>query len=102
MVWVSDTGIGIAPEIHPKLFSKFFRADSTATRSIGGTGLGLALVKNLVTAHGGRIWVESVPDKGSTFFFTLPVEDESLVRTHPSQEVDKEQRNSRGTIPLSV
>ena len=102
VVWVSDTGIGIAPEIHPKLFSKFFRADSTATRSIGGTGLGLALVKNLVTAHGGRIWVESVPDKGSTFFFTLPVEDESLVRTHPSQEVDKEQRNSRGTIPLSV
>jgi len=74
LVWVRDQGIGITPEALPKLFTKFFRADNKATRTIGGTGLGLALVKRIITAHGGNVWVESEMGKGSTFFFTLPIE----------------------------
>ena len=73
VLWIRDQGIGIAPEVLPKLFTKFFRADNKETRTIGGTGLGLALVKRIITAHGGHVWVESELGKGSTFFFTLPV-----------------------------
>ncbi len=72
VVSVSDSGIGIAPEVLPSLFTKFHRGDNAMTRRIGGTGLGLALVKEIVTVHGGRVWVESESGKGSTFFFTLP------------------------------
>lgn len=73
VAWVADEGMGIPPEALPRLFSKFFRVDSRDTRSIGGTGLGLSLVKKIIEAHGGRVWVESTVDVGSTFFFTLPV-----------------------------
>jgi PAS domain S-box-containing protein len=72
-VWVADQGVGIPPDALPNLFSKFFRVDNRDTRSIGGTGLGLALVKEIIKAHGGRVWVESVVGKGSTFCFTLPL-----------------------------
>lgn len=73
-VAVSDQGIGIPPEKKDKVFDKFYRMDDEASKSKGGTGLGLYLVKHLVEAHGGKIWVESegIPGKGSTFFFTLP------------------------------
>lgn len=72
-VSVSDEGIGMAPEVLPKLFQKFYRVDNGDTRNIGGTGLGLALIKEIVTAHQGRVNVESQLGKGSTFYFTLPV-----------------------------
>jgi PAS domain S-box-containing protein len=72
-VQVADQGIGIPPEAVPNLFSKFFRVNNRDTRHIGGTGLGLALVKEIVEAHAGGVWVESTPGPGSTFFFTLPV-----------------------------
>ncbi|NOT58290.1 MAG: response regulator [Deltaproteobacteria bacterium] len=72
VVWIRDQGIGIAPDTLPKLFTKFFRANTKEIREISGTGLGLALVKRIITAHGGQIWVESALGKGSTFFFTLP------------------------------
>jgi len=65
--------VGIPTEALPQLFSKFFRVDNQETRSIGGTGLGLALVKEIVEAHRGRVWVESVYGQGSTVFLTLPV-----------------------------
>jgi PAS domain S-box-containing protein len=73
VVWIADRGIGIPPEALPKLFTKFFRVDNASTRAIGGTGLGLALVKEIINAHHGRVWVDSTEGKGSTFFFTLPV-----------------------------
>jgi signal transduction histidine kinase len=56
-----------------KLFTRFYRADSTATRRIGGTGLGLALVKEIVEAHGGTVGVKSKPGEGSEFWFALPL-----------------------------
>ena len=69
---IQDRGFGIAPEDAAELFQKFHRVSTPATRDIGGTGLGLYIVKGLVEAHGGRVWVESVPDAGSTFSFTIP------------------------------
>jgi signal transduction histidine kinase len=72
LTWVSDQGIGIPAELLPHIFSKFYRAPETAARKIGGTGLGLAVVRGLVEAHHGTVWVESVPQQGSVFFFTLP------------------------------
>ena len=71
-VAIQDRGIGIAPDDAAQLFQKFHRVSTPATRDIGGTGLGLYIVKGLIEAHGGRVWVESVPDAGSTFAFTLP------------------------------
>jgi signal transduction histidine kinase len=75
---VSDPGIGIAPEDLPKIWERFYRVDNSNTRRIGGTGLGLTITKRLVELHGGRIWVESQLNKGSTFFFTLPQATEDL------------------------
>jgi len=71
-VSVSDQGVGIPRDAVPKLFGKFFRVDQPQTKNIGGTGLGLALVKEIVEAHHGRVWVESELGVGSTFFFSLP------------------------------
>jgi len=72
-VAVCDTGPGIAPPDQAKIFEEFQQADSSITRKKGGTGLGLSIAKRIIEMHGGRIWVESEPGKGSTFYFTLPV-----------------------------
>ncbi|HYW80497.1 MAG TPA: PAS domain S-box protein, partial [Thermoguttaceae bacterium] len=68
---VSDTGIGIAEENLESIFEEFEQADNTTTRRFGGSGLGLAIASKLVNLMGGRIWVESELDKGSTFHFTV-------------------------------
>jgi len=70
---VADTGVGITPQDQGRLFTKYFRADDPAVRSVPGTGLGLVITKSLVELHGGEIWVESEVNKGSTFSFTVPV-----------------------------
>ena len=76
VVWVSvaDTGIGIAPDDMAKLFQEFSQVDSSASRQAQGTGLGLALSKKLVELHGGTIGAESLPGRGSTFWFILPAD----------------------------
>jgi len=75
-VWlrVADTGQGITPEHLPYVFERFYRADASRTRSTGGTGIGLAIVKQLIQAHGGTVVVESKVGIGSSFTFSLPVE----------------------------
>jgi len=76
-VAVCDTGPGIAPADQAMIFEEFQQADSSITRKKGGTGLGLSIAKRIIEMHGGRIWVESEPGKGSTFYFTLPVRVET-------------------------
>ena len=76
-VCVWDTGIGIAPEDQGRVFGEFVQAEASLTKKYEGTGLGLALVKRFVEQHGGRVWLESEVDKGSRFYFTLPVEPTS-------------------------
>lgn len=71
-VEVRDTGAGIAPEHLPDVFERFYRADPSRTRSTGGTGLGLTIVKQLVEAHGGRVRIESALGQGTTVTFSLP------------------------------
>ncbi len=70
---VRDTGPGIPAEHLPNVFEHFYRADRARSRSAGGSGIGLAVVKQLVEAHGGRVWAESPPGEGATFGLALPV-----------------------------
>jgi signal transduction histidine kinase len=76
VVWVavSDTGVGIRPEDMPKLFREFSQLDASASRQAQGTGLGLALCRKFVEMHGGTIGAESIPGRGTTFWFILPKE----------------------------
>jgi CheY-like chemotaxis protein len=73
VISVRDHGPGIPADAQDRLFTKFYRVDSSSTRQVGGTGLGLAIAKAIVEQHGGRIWVDSAPGAGSTFSFALPV-----------------------------
>ena len=73
---IKDTGIGIPKNQQDKVFSKFFRGSSAIKMETDGSGLGLFIAKNIIEAHGGKIWFESEEGKGTTFYFTLPVEKE--------------------------
>ena len=73
---VSDTGIGIPADQLEAVFTEFRQLDATITREFGGTGLGLSITKKFVEMHGGRIWVESRLNEGSTFHFTIPLKSE--------------------------
>jgi len=80
--WVSDTGSGISADDVPHLFDRFWQGRKAGRH---GAGLGLPIVKGLVEAHGGRIWVESTPGQGSTFFFSIPTASrlESALHSDP-------------------
>jgi signal transduction histidine kinase len=73
-VWVrvADTGVGIAPEELPYVFQQFYRGDESRPPEKQGMGLGLAICREIITAHDGQIWAESEPNRGTCFTFTLP------------------------------
>jgi signal transduction histidine kinase len=70
---VTDHGPGIPPEEHERIFERFYRPGSEMRRETQGVGIGLSIVKHIVEAHGGRVWVESEPGKGSRFVLELPM-----------------------------
>ncbi len=72
-VAVKDTGVGIPPEEQQKVFNKYEQTEAGKDASLKGTGLGLAISKEIISLHNGRVWVESEPGKGSTFYFSLPI-----------------------------
>ncbi|WP_407356897.1 ATP-binding protein [Methanolobus sp. WCC5] len=72
VVYVKDTGTGISGDDLEHIFEKFYQADGSSTRRFGGNGLGLTIAKHIIEQHDGKLWVESEPDKGSTFFFSIP------------------------------
>ncbi|MBX5451285.1 ATP-binding protein [Thermogemmatispora sp.] len=76
---VKDTGFGIAPEDQPHVFERFYQATHSMQSRMGGYGLGLTIARLIVEQHGGKIWFETVPNRGTTFFFTLPLYRESVV-----------------------
>ncbi len=79
--YVKDSGIGIKPELHEKIFERFRQADKSIQMNYGGTGLGLSISKGFTELLGGKIWVESEPTKGATFHFTIPYK--------PANEIDE-------------
>ncbi|NQT16066.1 MAG: response regulator, partial [Planctomycetes bacterium] len=83
---VTDTGVGISPELHKCIFEAFAQADGTTTREYGGTGLGLAISARLVGLMGGRLWLESDPSKGSAFHFTVALETSRVKKRDSSPE----------------
>jgi len=93
-VSVSDTGYGIKKEDLPKVFNGFEQLSSGGRKKTGGTGLGLTISKEIVEQHGGRIWVESEPGKGSNFMFTLPVCcTEGLLKKYINSGIRKASKN---------
>src|SRR5262249_25223683 len=88
IVSVTDTGAGIPKEKLPFLFDEFYQADHSLRRIHGGAGLGLAISKRFVEAHGGHIWVESQEGVGSRFAFTLPSSEHYLEAHHLEMRTD--------------
>ena len=87
-IWVNDTGTGIDPADLPHIFQRFYRADRSRTTSTGGSGLGLSIVKAIITAHGGNIWAESALGQGTRITFTLPIvmQTQTTTSTHSERE----------------
>jgi signal transduction histidine kinase len=85
-VSVHDTGPGIPKEHLPLVFERFYRVDPSRSRDDGGTGIGLAIARSVVEAHGGRIWAESEAAGGSTFRFVLPIQRGPVERTAKEEE----------------
>ena len=95
---VTDSGIGISKQQQNIIFEPFQQVDTSSTRKYGGVGLGLSLCKRLLTAMGGKIWLESAPDLGSTFYFSLPME---MVADSEQQELSASKRNNADNIVVT-
>ncbi len=89
-LYIKDTGAGIPAEDIPHLFQKFYRVDNSATRTVGGTGLGLFISRKIIELYAGRIWVESTMGVGSTFYINLP-----RVSTQKAEQL----RSASGGVP---
>jgi CheY-like chemotaxis protein len=98
VITVADTGIGIAPADHDRLFESFVQLDSSLTREHGGTGLGLALVKRIIEMHGGQVTVASTPGQGSCFTLHLPCPTVTL--PPPSQKAPAPVLPATPSLPL--
>jgi PAS domain S-box-containing protein len=94
--YVRDTGPGIPADDLPHLFQKFYRVDNSATRTIGGTGLGLFICRKIIELYRGRIWVESEVGKGSTFYINLP-----RLTDQKAAELKASAANSQATQPVT-
>ena len=95
-LFVKDTGPGIPPEDLPHLFQKFYRVDNSATRTIGGTGLGLFISKKIIELYKGRVWAESTVGKGSTFYINLP-----RISAQRAEELKTAEAQSSSSTPIS-
>jgi signal transduction histidine kinase len=87
LVSIRDTGIGIKEDQLSIVFEQFRQIDGSLNRAVGGTGLGMPISKKLVEMHGGRIWVKSVFEQGSTFYFTIPYEKPTIIEENSMKEV---------------
>ncbi len=103
--FIEDSGIGISKEKHVAIFEAFGQVEDTYTRTYGGTGIGLSLSKKLTEILGGEIWLESELDKGSTFYFTIPLtklEYAKILDKSKFEEVNKETNNLENKTVLVV
>ena len=101
IVKIKDTGIGIPQEKHEEIFKSFEQADGSTSREYGGTGLGLSITRQLVELHGGKIWLESEEQKGSTFYFSIPISSEAISENRGANLTSK-LITKRIAIPKSV
>lgn len=86
--YVKDTGIGISPEYHKVVFDRFRKVESISDTLYGGTGLGLAITKRLIELLGGKIWVESAINTGSTFYFTIPMAETPKIENNETASIN--------------
>lgn len=98
-VWVSDTGTGIDSEVLPHIFERFYRADRARTNTTGGSGLGLSIVKAIITAHGGSVWAESTLGQGTRINFVLPTAASMEVQPAHTQTQTTPPTVATGTLP---
>lgn len=94
LFWVKDEGVGISSEDLDRIFERFYRVENESTRHVRGAGLGLAVCRGIVEAHGGRVWAESTLDAGSTFYFTLV--NEQGVESKVTARAKRTQRSAIG------
>jgi two-component system sensor histidine kinase ResE len=93
-VAVSDTGGGISPEDRARVFERFYRADNALVKGLGETGVGLSIVKALVEAHHGHVWIESRLGEGTTFHFTIPFDLEQRMRGNRNSRLAIQRRSA--------
>lgn len=96
-IQVSDEGPGIAPEHQPRIFERFFRVDEGRSRELGGSGLGLSIVRNTMRAHGGEVSVESAPGEGAVFTLTFPLALSMSMRKQKKTQKQRVDRARQGT-----